>query len=67
MLNKKYELEAIRETFLEDKTKEEGDTIAKYFFADETRLIGLNNNEINITLDKIERLFKKPIRLRNTK
>jgi hypothetical protein len=67
MFNMKYELEEIRETFLDDKTKEEGDTLMKYMFLDETKLLALNNNDNNITIEKIERMFKKPIRLRNTK
>jgi hypothetical protein len=67
MLNKKYELEEIRETFLEDKTREEGNTLMKYVFLDETKLMALHNNDNYITIEKIERTFKKPIRLRNTK
>lgn len=57
----KYELEPINET-------KEGDdnTLMKYFFADETKIIDKSNSHTRIDYEIIEKMFKKPLKLRNS-
>ena len=65
MNKRKYDLEEICEAINEDKTKESEDTLMKYFFAEDTRISKNKQSKSIITMEKIEKMFKKPIRLRN--
>ena len=65
MNKRKYDLEEICEAIHDDKTKEGEDTLMKYFFAEDTRISKIKQNKSIVSIEKIEKMFNKPIRLRN--
>lgn len=61
-----YELSAIEETQGDERTKLGDNTLMKYFFPDEQQKSKvMQKEEKKLTPEKLEKMFRKPIKLRN--